>query len=112
MPVIPQYVNGFFFLSNSVCIHIEQPSKHLKGNPAVKDKYDWIVILGGTNDLGFGLKPDVIFAGLKKIYEIARDHGANVLAITIPECAVINKSLDGRRDELNTLIKDYNGGQL
>jgi hypothetical protein len=28
--------------------------------------YDWIIILGGTNDLGSGFDADVVFAGLKR----------------------------------------------
>jgi hypothetical protein len=87
---------------------------YIQGHNAEKaeKKYDWIIILGGTNDLGHGLKPDDIFAGLEKIYKVALDHGASVLALTVPECAVIDTSLDGRRNKLNTLIKERKGDHL
>ena len=28
------------------------------------NSYDWIIIMGGTNDLGWGQKPEAIYAGL------------------------------------------------
>jgi lysophospholipase L1-like esterase len=83
----------------------------LQGQNAEK-KYDWIVILGGTNDLGHGLKPEQIFTGLEKIYKVALEHGARILALTVPECGVINKSLDERRGRLNALIKERKGNHL
>lgn len=86
-------------------------SKYLQGRKA-KIKYDWIIILGGTNDLGHGLKPDDIFAGLEKTYKVALDHGASILAMTVPECAAVSKSLDERRERLNTLIKERKGDRL
>ena len=33
---------------------------------AAKDPYDWIVIMGGTNDLGWGQPPNVIFENLSR----------------------------------------------
>lgn len=31
-----------------------------------KQQYDWIIIMGGTNDIGWGKKPEVIYEGLSK----------------------------------------------
>ena len=33
-------------------------------------QYDWIIIMGGTNDLGFGHDPDKIYEGLSKSFRI------------------------------------------
>ena len=35
---------------------------------AAKQPYDWIVIMGGTNDLGWGQPPEVIFENLSKCF--------------------------------------------
>lgn len=29
--------------------------------------YDWIIVMGGTNDLGWGQSPDAIYEGLRKL---------------------------------------------
>jgi hypothetical protein len=63
--------------------------------------------LGGTNDIAYATDPDDIFAGLEACYEIAFSHGANVLALTIPECHAISKALDERRNAVNKLIMEY-----
>ncbi|CAG8455347.1 10810_t:CDS:2 [Acaulospora colombiana] len=47
--------------------------------------YDWIVILGGTNDVVNGFSAWDIFDGLKKLYMLSFKHGARVLGVTIPE---------------------------
>ena len=33
---------------------------------AVKAPYDWIIVMGGTNDLGWGQQPDTIYEGLSE----------------------------------------------
>ena len=48
----------------------------VRGNylPRIKRKcantetpYDWIIAMGGTNDLGWGQSPDAIYEGLRKL---------------------------------------------
>ncbi len=34
-------------------------------------QYDWIIIMGGTNDLGWGHEPDKIYEGLSKSFSIS-----------------------------------------
>ncbi|GES73000.1 SGNH hydrolase [Rhizophagus clarus] len=45
--------------------------------------FDWIVILGGTNDCFNGYKSNNIFAVLKDLYLNSENSGANVSALTI-----------------------------
>jgi lysophospholipase L1-like esterase len=33
-----------------------------------KQQFDWIIVMGGTNDLGWGKEPDVIYEGLSKLF--------------------------------------------
>ncbi|MCJ1409628.1 hypothetical protein MMC19_003709 [Ptychographa xylographoides] len=72
---------------------------------AGEEPYDWVVVLGGTNDLGRGGKPEEIFEGL--VWSIALETGANVLALTVTEAAVRDGSLMRRRDALNALIAEH-----
>jgi hypothetical protein len=54
-----------------------------------------------------GNRSNDIFSSLKKVYDFALEHGANVLALTVPECAAQIPNLDSRREELNRLITQY-----
>jgi hypothetical protein len=70
------------------------------------EKFDWLIFLGGTNDLGWGKKPDEIWSEIVKITDVPRvKDGAKVLICTVPECGVKRDSLDAKRDALNNSIK-------
>ncbi|KAJ6041591.1 SGNH hydrolase [Penicillium canescens] len=66
--------------------------------------YDWVVVLGGTNDLGYGNQPDKIYSALQDSWNVALSTGAKVLALTIPECGAKSQRLDTRRATLNSYI--------
>ncbi|CAI7659658.1 unnamed protein product [Penicillium pancosmium] len=70
----------------------------------IKKRYDWVIFLGGTNDIGYGKSYEDIYAGLKKSWMMALTSGAKVLALTIPECAAKFARIDKNRNEVNRLI--------
>ncbi|CAG8682804.1 1277_t:CDS:2, partial [Racocetra fulgida] len=47
-------------------------------------KVDWVIILGGTNDL-FSSSAQRIFEGLKKLYNVCEEYNTKVLAMSILE---------------------------
>lgn len=69
--------------------------------------YDWVIVLGGTNDLGRGYPASKIYPALQEVWEVALDNGAFVLALTIPECSVASTTLDQRRNEVNSSILSH-----
>ncbi|GFF51370.1 hypothetical protein IFM46972_09281 [Aspergillus udagawae] len=69
-----------------------------------RSNYDWVIILGGTNDLGRGYQASKIYPALQEVWEVALHNGANVLALTVPECSVVSTTLDRRRNEVNSSI--------
>lgn len=80
--------------------------------PRIKEKfdgsnYDWVIVLGGTNDLGRGYPASKIYPALQEVWEVALDNGAFVLALTIPECSVASTTLDQRRNEVNSSILSH-----
>ncbi|KAH7419702.1 SGNH hydrolase-type esterase domain-containing protein [Cadophora sp. MPI-SDFR-AT-0126] len=83
--------------------------KRMEGLYGVKrtreSPYDWVIFLGGTNDLAYSLSPTKIHDEIKAITALPLETGAKVLLMTVPECGVKNKKLDERRNELNSLIK-------
>ncbi|KAL9027065.1 MAG: hypothetical protein Q9196_004354 [Gyalolechia fulgens] len=66
--------------------------------------YDWIIVLGGTNDLGWGEMADEIYEALENVWRVALDTGANVLALSVLEAEDTSGDIVQRRKELNNLI--------
>jgi lysophospholipase L1-like esterase len=75
--------------------------------------YDWIIILGGTNDLGSEVLAEKIFKeGLEPMYEMCLNHAKakiKLAAMTVIEISshppTGNK--DKNRQALNTMIRNY-----
>ena len=94
---------------------------------AEEKPYDWIIVLGGTNDLGWSELPEKIYEGLsmilaldsaipnayqefpllEKVWRVALDSGANVLALNVLEAEVTSGTIVQRRNELNKLIASH-----
>jgi len=78
----------------------------------------YVVILGGTNDLGWNGAPEEIMRNLLKMYEAARAEGVVPVPVTVPSIrldleggggdakAFLDRHLAGR-DRLNALIQRY-----
>ena len=47
--------------------------------------YDWVIILGGTNDIGSGTKGDVLLPHILGLHETAKKTGAKTLALALPQ---------------------------
>lgn len=76
---------------------------------------DYVVILGGTNDLGWNKRPAEIFSHLRHMYELALGAGIRPVAVTVPSIRMAAdpharewvQDLVRRRQDLNRLILDY-----
>jgi len=71
----------------------------------VRHRPAWVVILGGTNDLGWNLQPAEILRNLTAMYERAAVAGIRVAAVTVPSIRGFDDHIP-RRHELNALIAD------
>lgn len=71
----------------------------------VKKEPDYVIVLGGTNDLGGGENPINVFDNLKKLYQRAESNNINPIACTIPSILGLDYLIPPRL-ELNELIKD------
>jgi hypothetical protein len=56
------------------------------------------------SDLGRGYQASKIYPALQEVWEVALHNGANVLALTVPECSVVSTTLDRRRNDVNSSI--------
>ncbi|KAJ4130993.1 hypothetical protein NW768_006533 [Fusarium equiseti] len=72
-----------------------------------KKTYDWVIVLGGTNDIGYGIPTEKIFSSLTKTYDLARGKGSKVLALTVPECGSKYAKATATRNELNKSILNH-----
>ena len=55
----------------------------------------FVVILGGTNDLGWGLEPVIIHQHLVAMYQQAKDAGIQPVAVTVPSLCDPSPEIDG-----------------
>jgi lysophospholipase L1-like esterase len=72
------------------------------------DKFDWVLILAGTNDtMRDQQNASRVFDGYKLLINECHNHGARVLCMTIPETNYPRESpFDVQRQEFNRLLKE------
>ncbi|MCK5588452.1 MAG: hypothetical protein KAI34_07005 [Candidatus Lokiarchaeota archaeon] len=69
-----------------------------------KKSYDIVIILGGSNDLGWGIDPHQIFEDLRKLWSTATDSGAKVVACTVPPIGSVYIPFQKAQESLNQKI--------
>lgn len=113
------------WLGPSVRVQVSGICGELTGEMAMRFRQDvlahrpgYVVILGGTNDLGWNAQPSDIMRNLLEMYESARGAGVIPVPVTVPSIRVDS---DGgapdarvfleqhlvRREDLNGLIREY-----
>jgi lysophospholipase L1-like esterase len=113
------------WLGPSVDIRVSGTCGELTGEMAMRFRRDvlqhrpsHVVLLGGTNDLGWNAMPADIMRNLVKMYELARAEQIAPIPVTVPsvrldvsgggpDAEVFLRDHLGRRAELNGLIRDY-----
>ncbi|KAL6756991.1 SGNH hydrolase-type esterase domain-containing protein [Haematococcus lacustris] len=96
---------------------------YLQRTQAAGQQFHWVLIFGGTNDLGLGQEAETIFNSLQQMYKAAHQHGAKVVAMTcmapyLPEPGPPGEHAGTSlaRHRLNTLIRNevakQQGGEL
>ena len=76
------------------------------GRDVLSLKPDYVMILGGTNDLGWNTPPQEIMRNLVTMYERARRAGLTPVAITVPSIRGLDELIHPRH-VLNNLILEY-----
>ena len=72
------------------------------------NKFDWILILAGTNDtMRDQQKASQVFDGYKLLINECHNHGARVLCMTVPETILPRETpFDVQRQEFNRLLRE------
>jgi lysophospholipase L1-like esterase len=113
------------WLGPSIEVRVSGICGELTGEMAMRFRQDvlryrprHVVVLGGTNDLGWNARPDEIMRNLVKMYELARASEIVPVPVTVPSVRVdvggggpeaeawLEEHLERRR-VLNGLIRDY-----
>ena len=66
----------------------------------------YVIILGGTNDIGWGLQSEEVFLNLKRMYEMALNNKINPIGCTVPSILGWDEGILPRL-RLNKSIKRY-----
>jgi len=69
-------------------------------------KYDVITLLGGVNDIYAGVPLEKIKNNIQAIYDLAKERGAKVVAVTISPTATYNKATD-KANKLTQELNDW-----
>jgi lysophospholipase L1-like esterase len=72
----------------------------------IRHKPDVVVILGGTNDIGWGIETQTIIKNLKTMIQQALDAGITPIPCAIPSLIGFNKLIQPRQ-EVNTAIAQF-----
>jgi acyl-CoA thioesterase-1 len=76
------------------------------GRDVIELKPEYVVILGGSNDLGWSAQPTAIMRNLTTMYERCRAQGIAPIGVTVPSIRGFDSLIPARR-VLNQLILDY-----
>jgi len=113
------------WLGDSIVVRVSGVCGELTAEMAMRFRRDalahqprYVVILGGTNDLGWNARPADIMRNLLKMYELARAAQVIAVPVTVPSIRVeaVGSGSDAaswiddhlsRRVELNALIRQY-----
>lgn len=69
----------------------------------VDQRADYVIVLGGTNDIGWGLDPAMIVHNLTSIYDAARYNDVSAVACSVPSILGFDQLIPPRLD-LNRAI--------
>jgi len=67
---------------------------------------DFVIVLGGSNDLGWGVEPERVAGNLKEMYSGALSHSITPIACTVPSVLGYDEGIPPRI-VLNGLIRKY-----
>lgn len=73
---------------------------------AIDPRPDVVVILGGSNDLGWGVEPSSVAENLLSMYKDALENRIQPVACTVPSVLGFDEGIQPRL-ELNRLIREY-----
>jgi acyl-CoA thioesterase I len=99
---------GVDFLNRGVVGELTDDMVDRFGRDVLGPRPDAVIILGGSNDLGWGMEPPSIAENLTGMYDEALKNGIRPVACTVPSVRGYDEGIQPRL-QLNGLIKRYTG---
>jgi lysophospholipase L1-like esterase len=94
------------FLNRGIVGELTEDMLNRFDRDVVKVEPDFVIILGGSNDLGLGIEPQSVAENLMEMYREAVCHGIQPIACTVPSVLGFDEGIPPRL-VLNRLIKEY-----
>ncbi len=94
------------FLNRGVVGELTQDMLGRFGRDVVEVEPDFVIVLGGANDLGWGVEPQRVAGNLVEMYREAVRHRIRPIACTVPSILGFDEGIPPRL-VLNRLIKEY-----
>jgi lysophospholipase L1-like esterase len=92
------------FLNRGVVGELTEDMVNRFERDVVEPRPDAVIILGGSNDLGWGLESQSVARNLAKMYHEALTHGIQPVTCTVPSVLGFDEGIQPRL-QLNQLIK-------
>lgn len=92
--------------NKGLCGELTRDMLHRFERDVISYKPDYVIILGGSNDLGWNFPPKKICKNLVEMYKQARAAKIAPIACTVPSILNFDDLIPARK-ELNSLIKEY-----
>jgi lysophospholipase L1-like esterase len=92
--------------NKGLCGDLTRDMLHRFERDVISNQPDYVIILGGSNDLGWNFPSRDIHKNLVEIYKQAKAAGIKPIACTIPSILHFDDLIPPRR-KLNSLIKEY-----
>jgi len=94
------------FLNRGVVGELTEDMLDRFDRDVAKVEPDFVIILGGSNDLGWGVEPQSVAENLTEMYREAVRSGIRPIACTVPSILGFDEGIPPRL-VLNRLIKEY-----
>jgi len=91
-------------LNRGICGDLTSGMQERFSKDVVDEKADYVIILGGTNDIGWGFDPIMIAHNLSAIYDAARNEGIVAVACSVPSILGFDELIPPRLT-LNRMIR-------
>ncbi|MEM4735784.1 MAG: SGNH/GDSL hydrolase family protein, partial [Candidatus Thorarchaeota archaeon] len=70
-------------------------------NEMTRGRYDCVIILAGTNDLGWGALPEEVLRRLSVLWDIVAAHDVPLVTCTLPPVGFLDPGLQDHRARVN-----------